>query len=71
MTIRKKKGNFLVEVDAYNSKISVYGEEMKYTPGVATRVFKVLAREKIDVKVITTSAVDISCLILKEILMMQ
>ena len=60
---KKKKGNFLVEVDAYNSKISVYGEEMKYTPGVATRVFKVLAREKIDVKVITTSAVDISCLI--------
>ena len=42
---KKKKGNFLVEVDAYNSKISVYGEEMKYTPGVATRVFKVLARK--------------------------
>ena len=62
---KKKKGNFLVEVDAYNSKISVYGEEMKNTPGVATRVFKALAREKIEIKLITTSTVDISCLVLE------
>ena len=62
---KKKAGNFLVEVDAYNSKISVYGEEMKNTPGVATRVFKALAREKIEIKLITTSTVDISCLVLE------
>ena len=46
-----------------NSKVSVYGEEMKHTPGVAARVFKALAKENIEVKLITTSAVDISCLV--------
>ncbi|AUG57733.1 ACT domain-containing protein [Acetivibrio saccincola] len=60
---KKMTGNFLVEVDAYNSKVSVYGEEMKHTPGVAARVFKALAKENIEVKLITTSAVDISCLV--------
>lgn len=60
---KEKAGDFSIEVDAYNSKISVYGEEMKNIPGVATRMFKALAKEKIEVKLITTSAVDISCLI--------
>lgn len=60
---KDKTGDFSVEVDAYNSKISVYGEEMKNIPGVATRMFKALAKEEIEVKLITTSAVDISCLV--------
>ncbi|MDQ2085223.1 ACT domain-containing protein [Herbivorax sp. ANBcel31] len=60
---KDKVEDFSVEVDAYNSKISVFGEEMKYIPGVAARVFKALAKAKIEVKLITTSTVDISCLV--------
>ncbi|WHH59021.1 ACT domain-containing protein [Petroclostridium sp. X23] len=52
-----------VEVNSNNSKLSVYGEVMRTTPGVAARVFTILAQENIQVKLVTTSEVDISCLI--------
>lgn len=52
-----------VEVDADNTKISVYGENMKNIPGVAAKLFTTLADEGIEVKLVTTSEVDISYLI--------
>jgi aspartokinase len=53
----------IVEVDAYNTKVSVYGKEMKNIPGVAAKLFTLLANEDIQIKLVTTSEVDISCLI--------
>lgn len=55
--------NLIIEVDAFNTKISVFGEEMKNIPGVAAKLFTILATEGIQIKLVTTSEVDISYLI--------
>lgn len=60
---KKDVPNLHIEVDADNTKVSVYGEEMKNIPGVAARLFTILANINIEVKLITTSEVDISYLI--------
>jgi aspartate kinase len=52
-----------IEVDADNTKLSVYGQGMKNLPGVAAKLFTVLAENGIEIKFITTSEVDISYLI--------
>jgi len=52
-----------IEVDAANTKLSVYGEGMKNIPGVAAKLFTVLAQNSIDIKLVTTSEVDISFLV--------
>ncbi|MCX7749679.1 MAG: ACT domain-containing protein [Clostridia bacterium] len=52
-----------IEVDADNTKLSVYGEGMKNSHGVAARLFTILAAEDIEVKLVTTSEVDISYLV--------
>ena len=46
-----------------NCKISVFGEEMRGTPGVAVKVFYALSRANVEVSMITTSEVDISLLV--------
>lgn len=55
-----------VFVNAGNTKLSVYGEQMRNTPGACAQVFSVLAGHGIEVKMITTSEVDISVLIATE-----
>jgi len=60
---KSKVPNLLIEVDASNTKISVYGEGMKNLPGVAAKLFTILAGQNIEVKLVTTSEVDISYLI--------
>ena len=60
---RKTLKNIQVDIDAYNSKISFYGEKMKEIPGVAAHLFKLFSNHKILIKMITTSDNDISCLI--------
>jgi aspartokinase len=60
---RKTLRNILVEIDAFNSKISFFGEKMKEIPGVAAHLFSLFAKNKIMIKMITTSENDISCLI--------
>ena len=52
-----------MEVDADNVKISVYGKKMKDIPGVAAKLFTILANGGIEVKLVTTSEVDISYLV--------
>lgn len=52
-----------IEVDADNAKITVYGEEMKNIPGVAAKLFTLLANIGIEVKLVTTSEVEISYLV--------
>jgi aspartokinase len=55
--------NLRIEIDSGSTKISVFGEAMKAIPGVASRLFTLLAENEIEVKLVTTSEVDISCLI--------
>lgn len=48
------------------SKISIVGVGMRTHAGVAARMFRVLANEKIDVLLVTTSEIKVGCLILRE-----
>lgn len=60
---KKDVPNLHIEVDADNTKISVFGEGMKNIPGVAAKLFTILANSGIEVKLVTTSEVEISYLI--------
>jgi aspartate kinase len=44
-------------------KVSIIGAGMKSHPGVAAKVFQVLAEEKINIEMISTSPIKISCVI--------
>ena len=60
---KKLAKDLRIEVDADNTKLQVYGEGMRNLPGVAARLFTILANEGIDIKLVTTSEIDISYLI--------
>jgi len=60
---KKNIPNLHIEVDANSTKISVYGENMKDIPGVAAKIFTLFANNNIDIKLVTTSEVDISYLL--------
>jgi aspartokinase len=55
--------NLRIEIDSDNTKICVFGEGMKNIPGVAAQLFTVMAVNGIEVKLVTTSEVEISYLI--------
>ena len=50
-------------ISSGNCKINVYDENMKDTPGVAAKVFTAAAAVETDIRIITTSDVDISILV--------
>ena len=50
------------------SKISIIGVGMITTPGVTYRMFKTLAKSKINIQVISTSEIKISVLINKNLI---
>ena len=50
------------------SKISIIGVGMITTPGVTYRMFKALAKQKINIQVISTSEIKISVLIGKQLI---
>jgi len=52
-----------IEIDADNTKLQVYGEGMRNLPGVAARLYTLLADEGVEIKLVTTSEIDISYLI--------
>lgn len=60
---KKQVPGLVIEVDADNTKISVFGKKMRDLPGVAAKLFTVLAANGIEIKLVTTSEVDISYLI--------
>ncbi len=60
---KKDVPSLAIEVDAENTKISVFGKKMRDLPGVAAKLFTVLAAGGIEIKLVTTSEVDISYLI--------
>lgn len=47
-------------------KVSIIGAGMKSHPGVAAKVFQVLAEEQINIEMISTSPIKISCVIAAE-----
>ncbi|HEY2631003.1 MAG TPA: aspartate kinase [Solirubrobacteraceae bacterium] len=47
-------------------KVSIVGAGMRSHPGVAAKVFDVLAREGINIQMISTSPIKISCVIARE-----
>lgn len=53
----------LITVDEDITKLSVVGIGMKSTSGVAAEMFKIFNKEKIEVKLITTSEIRITCAI--------
>lgn len=53
------------DISSGNCKISIYGEEMRSKPGVAADAFEAIAKLGVDVRLITTSEVDISILVPK------
>ncbi|MDP1808925.1 MAG: ACT domain-containing protein, partial [Actinomycetota bacterium] len=45
------------------AKVSLVGAGMKSHPGVAARMFEILAEERINIDMISTSSIKISCVI--------
>lgn len=54
-----------VEIDTDISKISIVGAGMQTHPGVAARMFELLAEKQINIEMISTSPIRISCVIRK------
>lgn len=52
-----------VEIDEDVAKVSIVGAGMLGAPGVAAKMFGALAREKVNIEIISTSEISISCLI--------
>ena len=55
-----------VRTDDQIGKVSIVGAGMRSHPGVAARVFEVLGREGINIEMISTSPIKISCVISAE-----
>lgn len=52
-----------VSTDSAIARVSIIGAGMKSNPGVAAKMFEVLAREGINIEMISTSAIRISCVV--------
>lgn len=63
--LRELNPGLKLNVSSGNCKISVMGEEMRGTPGVAAKVFKAVSEANVDIRMITTSEIDISMLMAK------
>jgi aspartate kinase len=55
-----------VLVDDTVAKVSIVGAGMVSNPGVAARMFETLAEEEINIQVISTSEIKVSCLVSAE-----
>lgn len=63
LTDLKKTMDVNVIVSSVNHKISVYDPVMKDTPGIAAKVFTAIRETDADIRLITTSEVEISILV--------
>ena len=61
--LRELHPELKLAISSGNTKISVFGEGMKNCPGVASKVFSAIALTGAEVRMITTSEVDISVLV--------
>jgi aspartate kinase len=55
-----------VSVDTEIAKVSIVGSGMVGQPGVAARFFEALAKEQINIQMIATSEIKISCVVAQE-----
>ena len=62
----KLLGPFQVEVDETMGKVSIVGAGMRSHPGVAAKMLRVLADEQINLRMISTSPIKISCMIARD-----
>jgi aspartate kinase len=56
-------GQMKIVEEADLAKVSIVGVGMQHHPGVASKMFALLAAESINIKLITTSEIKVSCLI--------
>ena len=59
----KKHEDVVVSISSGNRKISVYDESMRDAPGMAARVFQAISDTEADIRLITTSEVEIAILV--------
>jgi len=64
--VAKEIGAEGVDYDEDITKVSVVGVGMRSHPGVAAKVFSALAEEKINIEMISTSEIKISCIVKKK-----
>jgi aspartate kinase len=64
--ITAELGIHAVETDPEIGKVSIVGAGMRSHPGVAARVFETLAEHEINIEMISTSPIKISCVIRAE-----
>ena len=64
--VKKKLGAADVKIDDNIAKISIIGAGMIDRPGIASTMFKTLANNGINIRMISTSEIKISCLINKD-----
>ncbi len=63
--LRTRSPKTKISVSSGNCKITVSGEAMRGTAGVSARIFKAAASVDADVRMITTSEIEISLLVVK------
>ena len=61
--IAERIGASDVQGDPDIASVSVVGAGMKTHPGVAATVFETLAKERINIEMISTSAIRVSCVV--------
>ena len=54
---------FQLEITRDVAKVSIVGLGMKHQPGIARRMFEALSGEGINIRMITTSDIKVSCLV--------
>jgi aspartate kinase len=64
--IRAELGIAQIDTDAEIGKVSIVGAGMRSHPGVAAQVFETLAEEEINIEMISTSPIKITCVIRSE-----
>ncbi|AZO95517.1 aspartate kinase [Halocella sp. SP3-1] len=63
MKVSNEIGSDGVEIDQDVAKVSIVGAGMITTPGIAAKMFTALGENKINIQMITTSDIKVSCLI--------
>jgi aspartate kinase len=61
--MRRRVPGLAMNVDRDVAKLSVIGVGMRSHSGVAGRIFQTMARERIDLKLIATSEISVSCVV--------
>lgn len=65
-SLARTMGARSVTSDAKLGKVSIVGAGMQNTPGYASRMFRALAEGKVNIEMITTSEIRITCIVREE-----